>query len=403
MKIVMTTLFGIEAITADELVGLGYDRTQIAVQDGVVKLDAGEDNTAIARAVARTNIFLATAERVLVQLTEFEAATFDDLFDRTRQLPWEDWIPAGAVFTIKGYSRKSALFGIPACQRLIKKAIVGRLLQIQGMSADATLPEDEGNGLVRIQFGIVNNQVSLMVDTSGDGLHKRGYRPLQHEAPIKETLAAAMLRLVHFRSGFAEALVDPCCGSGTLLIEAAMMAAKLAPGMNRNFAAEKWPFIGREPFEQARDEALAAVSPGTDEKIQIFGSDISPHAVEITLANARRAGVSNLITLRQADLFQLEANELKAWTGYDRQLIICNPPYGERLLDLEQAETIIRRLGQLCLGNGSIKSQFRLAVISPQDHFERIIGGKADKRRKLYNGMIRCTFFQYFRHVRSQI
>lgn len=209
MKIVMTTLFGIEAAVADELKALGYDRTTITVQDGQVLLDTGSDPAAVREAVARTNIWLSTAERVLLELAEFPVPDFDHLFDRTAQMPWEQWIRPGMMILVKGYSRKSKLFGVPSCQRLIKKAIVRRLLRVNGLSDDETWPEDPAKGAIQIQFGIVNDQIHLMVDTSGDGLHKRGYRPLQHEAPIRETLAAAMLRFAHFRADGSETLLDP--------------------------------------------------------------------------------------------------------------------------------------------------------------------------------------------------
>ncbi len=403
MKIMMTTLFGIEALTAEELTGLGYARESITVSDGQVMLDAGDlpgQTSRTALATARLNVNLRTAERVLVQLATFPASDFDTLFESTLALPWEDWLAPGVAFHINGYSRKSALFGIPACQSLIKKAIVSRLLSARRLPLDGRLPEDQGLGLIRIQFGIVSDQVSMMVDTSGDGLHKRGYRPLQHEAPIKETLAAAMLMVSRFQPHGDEAVYDPCCGSGTLPIEAAMIAFGIAPGLNRPFAGEKWHLIGEEPFKQAREEAMAKMDLQPPQKPFIFGSDLSPRAVEVSEANARRAGVEQMISFRQADLYKLKLDDLAAWTGHDRHLVICNPPYGERLLDIQQAEDLYAGIGRIFLDEGMARPGIRLSVITPHEQFENLVGGRADKRRKLYNGMIRCTLFHYFRQRR---
>lgn len=398
MKIIMTTLFGIEALTAEELTDMGYARDNITVIDGQVQLKADD----LPLAVARCNVFLRTAERVLVELAEYPASDFNTLFDRARNLPWEDWIAPGSAFVVNGYSRKSALFGIPSCQSLIKKAIVARLLAARGQAADSHLFEDPTLGMVKIQFGIVNDQVSMMVDTSGDGLHKRGYRPLQHEAPIKETLAAAMLMVSRFQPFGDEAMIDPCCGSGTLPIEAAMIACRIAPGLNRPFAGEQWPVIGSAPFRLAREEAMARMNLTPAGQPFIFGSDLAPRAIEVSEANARRAGVEQIIRFRQGDLMTLTPAALTEWTGFSRHLVICNPPYGERLLDIEQAEAIYDGLGRNFLDQGMARPGIRLSVISPDGNFENIVGGRADKRRKLYNGMIRCTLFHYFKQRRTQ-
>lgn len=401
MKIVMTTLFGIEAAVADELRGMGYDPAAISVQDGQVLLDVGSDLAAIQEAVARTNIWLSTAERVLLELAQFPVPSFDHLFDQTARMPWEQWIRPGMMILVKGYSRKSKLFGVPACQRLIKKAIVRRLLRSDGRADDETWPENPSQGMVQIQFGIVQDQIHLMVDTSGDGLHKRGYRPLQHQAPIRETLAAAMLRFAHFRPDGRETLLDPCCGSGTIPIEAALMASGRAPGLNRSFAAESWFFIGKEPFTAVREAARSQTVKSPPESPFIFGSDISADAVAIARSNAERAGLADWIDWQRHDLYDLNDDRINEWTKSDRLLILCNPPYGERLLDPKQADDMIRQLSRLFLRGGQAKKPYRLAVISPQETFEELAGGQADKRRKLYNGMIRCTLYQYFRFRRE--
>lgn len=397
MKIMMTTLFGIEAVTAGELAGLGLNQDQITVSDGQVALDVGDSFAAVAALVARLNICLATAERVLLQMAEFPAITFEALFDAVRALPWEDWLPAGYAFHVNGYSRKSRLFGVPACQSLIKKAIVDRLLFAWHMQPGSQLPEDRSKGLIRIQFAIVSDEVSLMIDTSGDGLHKRGYRPLQHEAPIKETLAAAIIRLARFRPFGDEALYDPMCGSGTFPIEAAMLAARIAPGLNRPFAAEQWPLIGQSAFDRVREEVRADIDPDPPEQPFIFGSDLSDTAVATANMNAQRAGVAALVRFRQADVLDLKASSLHKMTGYERHLVICNPPYGERLLDPRQAEQLYRGLSKAFLEQGKARPGIRFFVITPYDQFESLAGGAADKRRKLYNGMIKCTLYQYFK------
>lgn len=404
MKIIMTTLFGIEALVAEELTGLGYSRDNITVNDGLVMLDAGDlpgqaDKTA--QAVARLNVNLRTAERILVQLASFPATDFDMLFESTRDLPWENWLAPGVAFHINGYSRKSALFGIPACQSLIKKAIVDRLLAARRLPAGSFLPEDPEVSLIKIQFGIVSDIVSMMVDTSGDGLHKRGYRPLQHEAPIKETLAAAMLMVSRFQPFSDEAVFDPCCGSGTIPIEAAMMAFQIAPGLNRPFSGENWHLIGSRPFALAREEAMARMDLHPPEQPFIFGSDLSPRAIEVSQANCRRAGVEPMVRFKTADLFKWSLADLEAWTGHPRHLVICNPPYGERLLDVEQAEELYAGIGRIFLDRGMARQGVRLSVISPHEDFENLAGGRADKRRKLYNGMIRCTLFHYFKQRRT--
>lgn len=392
----MTTLFGIEAVTAAELAELGYDRDRITVSDGQVVLDAGESLADCVAAVARLNIHLATAERVLLQLASFPAVTFEALFDATRALPWEDTIPCGYAFHINGYSRKSRLFGVPACQSLIKKAIVDRLLEAWHLPPGSQLPEDSAKGLIRIQFAIVADHVTLMGDTTGDGLHKRGYRPLQHEAPIRETLAAAILRLARYRPGGPEALLDPMCGSGTFLIEAALLAARQAPGLNRPFAGEQWPLIGKEAFDHVRRDARAAIA-AEPEKPCIFGSDLSEQAVTVTRNNARRAGVLAWIRVRQADVQEIKVSGLPKLTGFERHLVVCNPPYGERLLDPAQAEQLYRTLSKTFLEHGKPRPGIRFFVITPFERFESLAGAPADKRRKLYNGMIKCTLYQYFR------
>lgn len=396
MKVIMTTLFGIEAVTARELVDLGYAREQVQVSDGQLSLDTGPDLAEAALAVARLNINLATAERVLLQLATFKAESFDELFDRTGEQPWEDWIPVDFAFHIKGYSRKSKLFGVPACQSLVKKAIVQRLLAARGLAPDSQLVEDRQLGLVRIQFSIIADQVTLMVDTSGEGLHKRGYRPLRSQAPIKETLAAAIIRLARFRPFSPEALLDPMCGSGTFPIEAALMAAGIAPGLNREFAAENWPPIGPDPFARAREEASGKIDREAPDQPFIFASDLSAKEMANARQNAQTAGVDAWISFSRRDAASWAGPQLARRTGTERQLVICNPPYGERMLDERQANALYRMLGEVFLDKGRPRPDVRFFMITPYEGLEELLGQPATRRRKLYNGMIKCTLYQYF-------
>jgi len=382
----------------EELRMLGYPDGQIEALDGQVILTP--DPADFAKAAARCNIWLRTAERVLAMIGKGRAATFDDLFDLTLTLPWEEIIPEGWAFHVNGYSRKSALFGIPACQGIIKKAIVNRVSNKRGLRPGAQLPEDELYGLLKIQFAIVEDTVSFMADTSGDGLHKRGYRPLAHIAPIKETLAAALILLSKWKPFGEEALVDPFCGSGTIPIEAALIAMNIAPGINRNFSAEKWPVIGVKAFQNAREEAMDLRDSEPVDAPFIFGADIEEKNIKLSRENARRADVEQVVSFRRGDATTLTVEAIRSWTGYEKALIIANPPYGERVLDIEQAKDLFGRTGQVWLTGGKAREELRLSIIAPYESFESDFGGVADKRRKLYNGMIPCNMFHYFKHIR---
>jgi len=396
MKIIITALFGLESLVSEELIQIGYGKDKVAVSDGMISLDV--DPRQLAEAVAKVNMWIRTGERVLVEIANFPARTFDELFDGMGSIPWEEFIPRDYAFHINGYSRKSELFGIPACQSIGKKAIVRRLLAAQKLLPTDTLVEDERKGLLKIQFGIVANHVSVMVDTSGEGLHKRGYRPLAHEAPIKETLAAGLVRLSRYTPFGQEALVDPFCGSGTIAIEAALWAFSIAPGLNRPFSAENWPLIGKPAFVEARKEALEIQDRDIPDDIYFFGSDIDPKAVETSLRNARAAGVDKVVRFRQADAFSQTPDTLREWTGLPRQLILCNPPYGERLLSQAEAQKIYQGIARTYLDReGNCRKGIRLSVISPDDTFEHAVGRPADRRRKLYNGNIKCQMYHYYK------
>lgn len=401
MKIIITALFGLESLVSEDLMSIGYQKENITVSDGLISLEVNDSQ--LADAVARVNLWVRTGERVFVELANFPARSFDELFEGISRICWEEFIPVDFAFHINGYSRKSELFGISACQSICKKAIVKRLLSARNLFASDVLIEDERKGLLKVQFGIVADQVSVMIDTSGEGLHKRGYRPLAHQAPIKETLAAGLVRLSRYKPFGEEALVDPFCGSGTIVIEAALSAFSIAPGLNRPFAAEYWPIIGKAAFTKARHDALQMQDQDIPDDIYFFGSDLDKTAVETSERNARAAGIDKVVRFRQADAFKQTPEELRNWTGLPRQLILCNPPYGERLLSQEEAQEIYKGIAKTYLdAEGNCRKGVRLSVISPDDTFERAVGRPADKRRKLYNGNIRCQMYHYYKLGRNE-
>ena len=398
MELVITSLFGLESLIREDLESIGYLPESITVQDGMVLLSVPAEQTA--QAVARTNMWVRRGERVLLSVGLFDAETFDEFYDGIAQIRWEDYIPESYAFHVEGYSRKSKLFGIPACQSVCKKAIVRRLLQSRGKPEAARLFEDENIGLVKITFGIVADTVRVMIDTSGDGLHKRGYRPLRNLAPIRETLAAGMVSLSRFFPYEKEALVDPFCGSGTIVIEAAMLAHRIAPGLNRAFRAEHWPVIGAQAFRLAREEARDLRLGRQEGVICFYGSDIDPKEIANSTSNASVAGVSDYVCFKVADAFTQTPSALREWTGYDRQLILTNPPYGERMQTPEEATELFSGIARTYLDEkGFCRDGIRLSVISPDDSFEQASVRPADKRRKLYNGNIRCQMNHYFRRA----
>lgn len=401
MKIIITALFGLESLVSEDLVQIGYSKDRITVSDGMISLDVPSEK--LPEAVARVNLWVRTGERVFVELTNFPAKTFDELFDGISQIAWENFIPSDYAFHINGYSRKSELFGISACQSICKKSIVKRLLSARNMQPGDTIAEDERRGLLKIQFGIVADQVSVMIDTSGESLHKRGYRPLSNIAPIKETLAAGLVRLSRYRPFGEEALVDPFCGSGTIVIEAALSAFSIAPGLNRPFAAENWPVIGKAAFSRAREEALDMQDHDIPDDIYFFGSDLDKAAVETAIRNSHAAGIEKVVRFKQANAFDQTPEALRDWTGLPRQLVICNPPYGERLLSIEEAKKIYEGIARTYLdAEGNCRKGIRLSVISPDDTFEHAVGRPADKRRKLYNGNIKCQMYHYYKLGRNE-
>jgi len=396
MKITVTVLFGLESLVREDLINIGYEREQITVSDGLVELTVPDDNWPLD--VARVNMWVRRGERVFFEVGSFFADSFDSFFEETEKLSWNDYIPRGYEFIVNGYSRKSKLYGISALQSLSKKAIVKSLCTARGIGDNGIISEDRNIGTVRIQFGIVEDKVRMMIDTSGDGLHKRGYRPLTHEAPIRESLAAGMVSLARYKPFGYEALVDPFCGSGTILIEAALMAAGAAPGRQRSFGYEALPYIGPKAKRESLDEALSLEDLTPTDDAFYFGSDIDPKAVSNAKVNAKAAGVEGFIRFSVADAETRTPSSLLKITGFDRQLILTNPPYGGRLMTPEEADEIYKMISRTYLTNkGKCQKGIRLSVISPDDTFERATGHKADKRTKLYNGNIKCQLNNYYK------
>ena len=363
-------LFGLEGLVADELRRM--DLPEVRAEDGRVFFSG-----TLADCV-RANISLRCGERVLLQLGSFPAPTFDALFEGVRALPWGSLLPKDAAFPVTGYCLNSALFSVPDCQRIVKKAVV------ESMKTRWKLEQFPETGAeYKIRFSIRKDQADLFLDTSGTPLHKRGYRPAHTEAALRETLAAAMVKLARYR-GKGD-FCDPFCGSGTIAIEAALAALNRAPGLYRSFAAENWAFVDPALWRQARAEALVAEYTGD---YHITASDIDPRAVQIAQENAVRAGVELLIDFRVADAAAFSQKT-------ERGVIVTNPPYGERLLDVQQAEELYRRFGAALSKPGN--EGWSLYLLSSDADFEHCYGKPADKKRKLYNGMIKCDLYMYFK------
>ena len=365
-KLCVPCLLGLEGPIAEELRRMDMDG--VSAENGRVFFSGGDE------AIARANICLRIGERVLIELGRFEALSFEQLFQGTRALPWESLIPADGAFPVKGYSLNSKLFSISDCQKIIKKAIVERLKSVYGIE---WFPET--GGLYQVQFSIMKDQVSLCIDTSGEGLHKRGYRPAHNAAPLKETMAAAMVTLSRYRG--RDDFCDPFCGSGTIPIEAALIAKNRAPGLYRRFAATSWKNLDGRLWDRERERARSLEFNGS---YNILGSDIDGHALELARENARRAGVADIIRFEKADA-----------RSFDRQtqrgVIVTNPPYGQRIMEQKEAEELYRDFGRAYAKS----SNWQLYLLSAHTEFERCFGRPADKKRKLYNGMIKCDLFMY--------
>lgn len=368
-KLVCPCLLGVEGLVSDELKSM--EAKNVEPQNGRVIFDGSEEM------LARANICSRFSERVLIQMGSFRALSFEELFQAVKALPWERWIGKNDAFPVKGRSLSSKLSSVPDCQSIIKKAVVERLKQKYHLNWF-----EESGALYQIQFLIMKDNVSIMIDTSGAGLHKRGYRANSTEAPIKETLAASMVHLARVRRDAN--FIDPFCGSGTILIEAAMYAQNIAPGMQRHFSAESWGNLDKTVWQKEKARALDNIR--RDTTFSAYGYDIDGAAISLTLENARKAGVIAQIHAEKRDI-----SDFKAIGEYG--CVICNPPYGERLLDIRQAEEIYTTMGNVF----EQKHGWSYSIISPDESFEDCYGRKADRRRKLYNGMIKCQFYMYYK------
>ena len=325
--------------------------------------------------IPRVNLNLRTGERVLLLLGSFPAGDFDALFEGVRALPWEDFLPRDAAFPVKGHCLSSALHAVPACQSIVKKAVAARLGARYGLEQ---LPET--GALYQIHFAIMKDTASLFLDTTGAGLHKRGYRAVGVTAPLRETLAAAMVMLSKYRG--RDPFCDPFCGSGTIAIEAALIAKNRAPGLDRSFSAQKWSCVPGKAWMAAADEAMDREFDGS---YDIWGGDIDPKAVAIARSNAEKAGVEELVRFEVADALTFHREE-----PYGK--IVTNPPYGERILEKKEAEALYRGFGQ---AYRALPEGWTLSLLSSHTEFERTFGRTADRKRKLYNGMLKCELYMY--------
>ncbi len=360
--------FGLESVLNFEIKKIGGEN--ITVTDGKVSF-TGDFTT-----LAKANICLSVAERVLINLAEFKALSFEDLFQGVKNIPLENFISSKNAFPVKGYCLNSQLHSVPDCQSIIKKAAVERLKSKYNIEWF-----DETDSPVQIQFSIHKDIATIYLDTTGAGLHKRGYRQNANEAPIKETLAAGIVDLARIRSD--SIVCDPFCGSGTLLIESAYKALKIAPGFRRKFSCEKWGCIPEQVWTDVRSEVMSSIDKtGT---FSAFGSDIDEYSVDLSEQNCRKAGVGSKIKISDGDV--------RNYTPPKDAITICNPPYGERMLELKEAEKLYSIMGERF--NPSAENP--CYIISPHEDFEKFFGKKADKRRKLYNGMIKCQLFMYFK------
>lgn len=367
-SLIATAAMGLESLVAKEVKQLGYE---CQVDNGKIEYKGD------ANAIARSNLWLRTADRVKIKVGEFKALSFDELFEKTKALNWENFLPENAEFPVQGKSVKSKLFSVSDCQAIVKKAIVERL-----RSHYKKVSWFEENGpLFKIEVALHKDVATLTIDTSGVGLHKRGYRVNQGEAPLKETLAAALIQLTNWHPD--RPFCDPFCGSGTLPIEAALIGQNIAPGFNRDFASEAWPWIGEQIWEEARNEAEDLAK--YDQPLNIIGTDIDHRMVSIAKENAIEAGFGDLIEFKQM--------QVTDFTSKDQYgVLVGNPPYGERLGERNEVEKMYREMGQTF----SMLDTWSIYILTSYEQFEELYGKKATKKRKLFNGFIRTDLYQYW-------
>lgn len=369
IELIATTTFGMESLVKDEVKQLGYNITR--VENGQVCFKGS------LQAITKSNLWLRCAERVLLKIGEFEAYNFDQLYEKTKALPWVEWLPVNAQFPVQGKSVKSKLHSVPTCQSIVKKAIVDKMKN----HYKKDWFEEEG-ALYQIQVALHKNRATLTIDTSGDGLHKRGYRDLITNSPLQETLAAGMVFLSRWDND--RILIDPFCGSGTIPIETAMIGKNIAPGLYRNFAAERWAIIPDKYWDQSRQEARDKIRNDVEPRL-IMGFDIDENVTGIARHHARRAGVEDLIHFQNKSFSDFTTSRKY---GY----IITNPPYGERSGEKKEVEALYHQMGKKLLP----LETWSYYILTSHKNFEILFGKKASKRRKLYNGGIECQYYQYY-------
>jgi len=373
-KLIATAAFGIESIVKWEVENLGF--TDIKCQDRHVEFSPKE-GTDIATAIVTANLWLRSADRVLIKMGEFKATTFDGLFEQVKAISWGDWIPADGKFTVMGKSVQSGLFSTPDVQAITKKAVVEKLKQKYNVSWFA-----ETGAEYTIRVGLLKDIATLTLDTTGvgQGLHKRGYRAKAGGAPMKETMAAALIDIARYRAN--QVFLDPCCGSGTLPIEAALRAKNIAPGLSRSFASESWATVPAPYWKDARAAAYSAIR--VDAEPEIHASDIDLEVIELAKANAELAGVDDCIRFEVRPVSDVK---LPAEKG----ISIINPPYGERLGQIKEVERLYADLGRIFN-----RTPWNVYVLTPDEFFETAYKKKARAKRKLFNGMIKTDYYQYF-------
>lgn len=369
LQLCVPTFFGTESILAHEIRSLGYETSEVT--DGRVTFEGDFE------AIALANVNLRCGERVLIKMAQFTAQTFDELFEGVRAIEWENFIQADCAFPVKGNSLKSVLSSVPACTSIVKGAIVKRLSQKYGIEHF-----EETGPMMRVQFSLMRDVATIYLDTTGEPLYKRGYREKGVVAPMRETLAFSMVDITRWRGD--RPFADPFCGSGTIPIEAALYAKKIAPGIARSFVSEKWRVIGDGLYDDIREEARDNIDNSID--THIFASDIDPSAVALARANAKKAGVDKFINFSVCDA-------AKAPLFSEKGVIVCNPPYGERLMDRTSCEALYRKIGK----HFSAFPNAGKYILTSHDAFEAHYGRSADKKRKLYNGMLKCYLYQYFK------
>ncbi len=368
LKFIATTTFGLEATVKREVQRLGFEN--ITVYDGAVYFD-GDETT-----IPKANINLRSSDRVLLIIGQFKAFSFDELFEKTKALNWQDWIPKDGNFIVTGKSIKSQLYSVPDCQSIVEKAIIENLKKKYKINWF-----EKTGAKYKIQVSILKNEATLTIDTTGDALHKRGYRSSAVIAPLKETLASALIELSFWKKD--RVFLDPTCGSGTIPIEAAMIAKNIAPGISRRFISENWGNIPKEVWKDAKIKAYSEID--INFKPEIYASDIDPKAIEIAKHNAVNAGVDDCI------LFETKAlKEISLKNDYG--VCICNPPYAERMGELKDVENLYKDMGKIFRKNKT----WSFYTITSHENFEKLYGKKADKKRKLFNGNVKIDYYQYF-------